>query len=590
MLSTSSCTRSSARSAVIRSWPSTSAARSTPKRSWPAGTGVCVVKTQRSRTRLEVVVLCQREDEQCRMPFVHVVRADAIVERAQHCDRAEAEQRLLLEPVARVAAVEPPRQRASAVVVLVAVGVEEEDRHDAVGADDVVSPYSGDDRTARDREGDRGGQRFEMIVDPPALRLLVLQPACIEMLAEVALAVEQRDGDHRVRGVGRRPDDIAREHAQSAAVGRHVGGNGDLHRHVSDQRLSHRWLVFAVFTNFPYPRPARPPRPTIRLCTDVRRGARRADGPVAPLCRVVEPAVHGKRGERAQVGGIAPRRRAAARVRAAGRGRRRGPGGSLAAVGRPQCRDVCGPGTGVERERRQSAAIGEQVGDEPRYASVRRRERTQPGQPGDRACDRERSGLGIPEREPADGRLGLERDHPIRRRDCAVGERRQVPRPPRAGILADPAHRQAMERAQVGGDDRRRRCRGARPSPRLRHSRGRSGIRRAGGRRARDRVRAARGPRSRRAGPRPSGVEPATSSSRSPANASRSAAEGGGRPGPRRRGRQPATRAVQSRPFSHYWTADREFRRPDRYDGRWRTIWRRSASAFSSSTGRWGRS
>ena len=54
------------------------------------------------------------------------------------------------------------------------------------------------------------------------------------MLAEKALAVEQRDADDRQAQVGHRAERVAGEHAEAAAVSRDRRVERDLHREVGD--------------------------------------------------------------------------------------------------------------------------------------------------------------------------------------------------------------------------------------------------------------------------------------------------------------------------------------------------------------------
>ncbi|MDP1847730.1 MAG: selenocysteine-specific translation elongation factor [Solirubrobacteraceae bacterium] len=68
----------------------------------------------------------------------------------------------------------------------------------------------------------------------PGLRLLGLVAGAVQVLAEIALAVYQRHGDHRHLAIGGRADRVAGEYAQAAAVGRNRLVQADLHREVGN--------------------------------------------------------------------------------------------------------------------------------------------------------------------------------------------------------------------------------------------------------------------------------------------------------------------------------------------------------------------
>ena len=63
---------------------------------------------------------------------------------------------------------------------------------------------------------------------------LGLLPGRVQVLLEVALPVQQRDGDQRHAEVGRRPQRVAGEHAESTAVGGDRLLQADLHREIRD--------------------------------------------------------------------------------------------------------------------------------------------------------------------------------------------------------------------------------------------------------------------------------------------------------------------------------------------------------------------
>ena len=55
-----------------------------------------------------------------------------------------------------------------------------------------------------------------------------------EVLAEVAAAMDERDGDHGGGGVGGGAEGVAGEHAQATGVGGQGWGESDLHGEVGD--------------------------------------------------------------------------------------------------------------------------------------------------------------------------------------------------------------------------------------------------------------------------------------------------------------------------------------------------------------------
>ena len=62
----------------------------------------------------------------------------------------------------------------------------------------------------------------------------VCWPMRIELLAEVAAAMDERDRDHGGGGVGGGAEGVSGEHAQTTGVGGQGWGEGDLHGEVRD--------------------------------------------------------------------------------------------------------------------------------------------------------------------------------------------------------------------------------------------------------------------------------------------------------------------------------------------------------------------
>ena len=112
------------------------------------------------------------------------------------------------------------------------------------------------------------------------------------------------------------------------------------------------------------------------------------------------------------------------------------------------------PGSRVEHDGRQAAAVSQQPRDQPRDAPVPVGKGLQAHQARDRARQGQRRRVVGPQRQAPDVGLGLEGHQPVRRRDGTVGQGRYGARPPRAGLVADAAHREPVQRAQVLGGDR----------------------------------------------------------------------------------------------------------------------------------------
>ena len=134
------------------------------------------------------------------MALVHVEDGRLEAERAQRADAADAEDELLPEPVLAVAAVEPVGDRARLGRVPLDVGVEQVEARPA----DVGAPDAGGNGLARelDLDLDRLGldRQPRRVVRRVAL---LLAARLVELLAEVALAVEQADADERHAELGR---------------------------------------------------------------------------------------------------------------------------------------------------------------------------------------------------------------------------------------------------------------------------------------------------------------------------------------------------------------------------------------------------
>ena len=148
---------------------------------------------------------------------------------------AETEDGLLTKTIVGVAAVEVVSQGAVVGVVAFDVGVQQEDRDDVAGAaDDIEPPGANRELAALHLDGDRragGGQDCLGRPDDVGLGLLA---GGVEVLLEIAVAMDQGDRHHGGAGVGCRTQRVAGQHAETAGVGREVLAEGDLHGEVRD--------------------------------------------------------------------------------------------------------------------------------------------------------------------------------------------------------------------------------------------------------------------------------------------------------------------------------------------------------------------
>ena len=245
-------TRSTSIRGSSASGPKWRATSSRSKRSMPAGTGVWVVKTVPARTAssagVEVQPLVaefgdafQAEEAGVALVGVEHLGGGVAGEPAVRADRAHssyAEQHLLEQPVLAAAAVQPVGDPAFAEVVLLDVGVEQQQRYAA----DLGEPDPGAQRAAAGQgEGDLGGGavglpeqgdgQFVGVED----RIVLLLPAVPgEGLAEVAVPVEQADADERYAEVAGRLQMVAGEDAEAAGVLRQGGRDAELGGEVGD--------------------------------------------------------------------------------------------------------------------------------------------------------------------------------------------------------------------------------------------------------------------------------------------------------------------------------------------------------------------
>ena len=167
-----------------------------------------------------------------------------VTEFLQQLQAAQAENDFLRKAISLVAAIEAIGQVAVPFGVFGNVGVEQIDGDDvAVDTQHVVFPGANPDLPLFDLDRDAAVDRFEGAFGFPLLRLLGLLARGVEILAEISLAVDQRDGHQGRAQIGGGAERVAGQHAQAATVGRHVGIERDLHREVGD-RGSLRSVVF----------------------------------------------------------------------------------------------------------------------------------------------------------------------------------------------------------------------------------------------------------------------------------------------------------------------------------------------------------
>ena len=157
---------------------------------------------------------------------------------AQRAHAADAEQHLLLQAMLAAAAVQPVGDLALGGVVLLDVGVQQEQR-DAAHLRDPDA--GGDEAAAGQADGDlRGGpvglaeERDGAAVGIGDRVPLLLPAVARERLLEVARAVEQPDRDDRHAEVARGLQVVAGEDAQAAGVLGQRGGDAVLGREVGD--------------------------------------------------------------------------------------------------------------------------------------------------------------------------------------------------------------------------------------------------------------------------------------------------------------------------------------------------------------------
>ncbi len=152
--------------------------------------------------------------------LVEVIDHSVVVaQRLEHRRATHAEHDLLAQPIVLVAAVQAVRERAVPLAVAVDHRIEQEHGDDMPAhAGHLVFPHGHLHRAALDRHGAARIQALELRLRLPVHGRLALLPVGVEMLNEVALAVQQRDRDERDAEVGGGPERITCEHSEAATI------------------------------------------------------------------------------------------------------------------------------------------------------------------------------------------------------------------------------------------------------------------------------------------------------------------------------------------------------------------------------------
>ena len=177
------------------------------------------------------------EGQESGVSLVEVEGLDVhVAQVAQHPQPPDPQDELLAEAVVVVPAVEVPAELAVVGMVGLEVRVQEVDgQRVSGGPDDLVDPDSHLDLPSLEGEQDAVGQERQLVGGVPLDRLLLLPVVGVELLDEVALAVEQGDPRHGHAKVGGALQDVAGQDPQSSRV----GGDGllepDLHGEIGQR-------------------------------------------------------------------------------------------------------------------------------------------------------------------------------------------------------------------------------------------------------------------------------------------------------------------------------------------------------------------
>ena len=177
------------------------------------------------------------EDQERGVALVDVPDGRLEADRGERARAADAEHDLLLEARDAVAAVEAVGDVAVALAVLRQVGVEEVQRDVA----DPRLPDLDEHFALRERRFDaqvapvRAHRLDRQVVEVRVVVLGALAALAVDRLHEVALAVEQADGDERQLEVARRLAVVAGEDAEAAGVDRQALVHAELGAEIRHQ-------------------------------------------------------------------------------------------------------------------------------------------------------------------------------------------------------------------------------------------------------------------------------------------------------------------------------------------------------------------
>ena len=136
------------------------------------------------------------------MPFIEVAGLDLEAKAAQHPDAADTEHGLLFQPIAEVTAIEPVGERPIRRVVLLKVGVEEDDGHrPPCGAGTDIEPGPDPYPTFFEMDCHHRIQRVTPTRRFPRVRQVDLVPL-IDLLTYVAFSANQGHEHYRKIEIG----------------------------------------------------------------------------------------------------------------------------------------------------------------------------------------------------------------------------------------------------------------------------------------------------------------------------------------------------------------------------------------------------
>jgi hypothetical protein len=208
--------------------------------------GDAIARVLEGRARLTLVAETLEQHEG-RVPLVEVEDLGLDAEGLEGAGAADAEDELLTEARLASGDVEVVGQAAEGGGVVVAVGVEEEQRH----ASDAGEPHADVDDAVADLDGDgellvaarRADGADGDLAEIEAVAVVLLPTFRIEGLAEVAAPVEEADGDEGELGVRGGLEVVAGEDAEAAGEDGEARVHAELGAEVGDPRL----VVGALF-------------------------------------------------------------------------------------------------------------------------------------------------------------------------------------------------------------------------------------------------------------------------------------------------------------------------------------------------------